>query len=48
VRARLFLTIADAAAYGGSQTQKFTYDHLDHLSTACTLSGATCAMADGS
>ena len=28
------LTISDAAAYGGSQTQTFTYDPLDRLSTA--------------
>ena len=42
------LTISDGAAYGGSQTQKFTYDTLDRLSTACTLSGATCAGSDGS
>jgi YD repeat-containing protein len=42
------LTIADSAAYGGSQTQKFTYDYLDRLSTACTLNGANCATSDGS
>ncbi|MFZ1598002.1 MAG: RHS repeat-associated core domain-containing protein, partial [Anaerolineae bacterium] len=42
------LTIADAAAYGGSQTQKFTYDTLNRLSTACTLSGGSCAISDGS
>ena len=42
------LTISDGAAYGGSQTQKFTYDTLDRLQGACTLSGATCAGSDGS
>ncbi|WP_423222644.1 RHS repeat-associated core domain-containing protein [Candidatus Amarolinea aalborgensis] len=42
------LTITDAAAYGGSQAQKFTYDGLDRLYTACTLSGANCVTADGS
>ena len=34
------LTITDAAAYGGSQTQAFAYDTLDRLSTA-QASGST-------
>ena len=34
------LTIADAAAYGGSQAQSFSYDTLDRLSTA-QASGST-------
>ncbi|MGB4980184.1 MAG: hypothetical protein WBR35_25895, partial [Anaerolineae bacterium] len=34
------LTIADAAAYSGSQTQSFSYDTLDRLSTA-QASGST-------
>ena len=34
------LTITDAAAYGGSQTQTFTYDPLDRLSTAQASGGS--------
>ena len=34
------LTISDAAAYGGNQTQTFTYDPLDRLSTAQASGGS--------
>ena len=33
------LTISDAAAYGGSQTQSFSYDFLDRLQTAQATGG---------
>jgi len=33
------LTIADAKVTGGTQTQTFTYDHLDRLSTAQATGG---------
>ena len=41
------LTITDAAAYGGSQALRFTYDGLDRLQTACTLNGTNCGTSNG-
>jgi RHS repeat-associated protein len=42
------LTIADAAAFGGSQTQSFSYDALDRLATAQATGGSHGAYAQRS